>query len=537
MPGSRTLRNANAEDDKSGTIHISCRARNGDFGFRLIGLLLRDFGDPRRVISWFFRMKTLVAFVAFSAFAADIPRVWEQSAIDTLELPLAIRDFSPLHIGEDAYYRIPERVIYKSYPVYAPGRGPKGYAEWLRTVEPEVAFDPSRLTNQEQWTAAGEIVFKAPTSLNPVFFSAKNLRDPAFFERTGMPVARDGTIPFARWVVRRRGLVELGSMGCNTCHTRVLEDGTVVPGAQGNNPNDREGALLLRTSAKVIGTEKLLAQVRSFARQFELPWLPDDINRLTRSMNLDQLIAAGEAIPPGVTARANTSMLLPPQIPDLIGVRDRRFLDHTGLIRHRSIGDLMRYSSLAQDVFSSDRYGAANFESPPVPESRYSDAQLYALALYLYSLRPPPNPNAFSVSAKRGSVLFTREKCANCHTPPLYTNNQLIAADDFQPPADASDVLPVRIGVDPRYALQTHKGTGYYKVPSLRGVWCRGPFGHSGSAATLEDWFDPARLDPGYVPSGFKGYDGKTRSIPGHTFGLRLRLSERKDLIAFLRTL
>jgi len=482
-------------------------------------------------------MKILVAFLAVSALATDIPRTWEKSAVETLELPLAKPEFSPAHIDEAAYYRIPERVIYKSYKVYSPGREPTGYAEWLRTVEPEVAFDPSRLTSPDQWIAAGEIVFNAPTSLHPVFFTAQDLGDPDFFTRTELPVAKDGSIPFARWVVRRKGSVELGSMGCNTCHTRVLGDGTVVPGAQGNNPNDREGARLVRTSAKTIGVDKAVAQVRSFARQFEMPWLANDINRFTESMNLDELIAAGEAIPPGVTARANTSMLLPPQIPDLIGVAERRFLDHTGLIRHRGIGDLMRYSSLAQDVFLSDRYGTAEAGNPSVPATRYSDPQLYALALYLYSLSPPANPNHFDASAKRGNALFAREKCGNCHTPPLYTNNQLIAADGFEPPTDVLDVVPVRIGVDPRYALETHKGTGYYKVPSLKGVWYRGPFGHNGSAARLEDWFDPARLDPEYIPTGFKGYDGRTRSIPGHTFGLRLSSSERKDLIAFLRTL
>ena len=35
------------------------------------------------------------------------------------------------------YYCIPERVIHKTYPVYAPGREPAGYAEWLETVEPQ----------------------------------------------------------------------------------------------------------------------------------------------------------------------------------------------------------------------------------------------------------------------------------------------------------------------------------------------------------------------------------------------------------------
>jgi mono/diheme cytochrome c family protein len=400
-----------------------------------------------------------------------------------------------------------------------------------------VAFDPAHLGSSAEWQAAGEIVFNAPTSLNPFLFTAQNLRDADFLRTTGLPIARNGTIPFARWIVRRKGSVELGSMGCNTCHTRVLPDGTIVPGAQGNNPSDREGALLLRTSVPVIGVEKAISQVQRFARQFEVPWQSEDINRRARSMNLDEMIAAGEAIPAGVTARANTSMLLPPQIPDLIGVHERRFLDHTGLVRHRNIGDLMRYSSLSQDLFSSDRYGAANAEPPAVPAARYSDPQLYALALYLYSLRPPANPHNVDSSAGRGKALFAAENCGNCHTPPLYTNNRLVAADGLEPPADAVDVIPGHIGVDPRYALETRKGTGYYKVPSLLGVWYRGPFGHDGSAATLEDWFDPSRLGPQYIPTGFKGYDGKTRSIPGHPFGLRLSPSERKDLIAFLRTL
>src|SRR3954452_13452670 len=130
-------------------------------------------------------MKTLAAaLLAVSAFAADIPRTWEKSAVETLELPLANREFSPTHIDEDAYYKITERVIYKSYPVYAPGREPTGYADWLRNVEPEVAFDPSRPTSPEQWIAAGEIVFNAPTSFHPVFFTAGDLRDADFLKRT-----------------------------------------------------------------------------------------------------------------------------------------------------------------------------------------------------------------------------------------------------------------------------------------------------------------------------------------------------------------
>ncbi len=164
-------------------------------------------------------------------------------------------------------------------------------------------------------------------------------------------------IPFARWVIRRKGQVELGSMGCNTCHTRVMADGSIAPGAQGNNPNDREGASMFRRAAQFGDPAKGLARIRGFARQFEMPWVTDDPNRQARTMSLDDLIAAGEAIPPGVTARSNTSIFLPPQIPDLIGIEQRRYLDHTGLVRHRGVGDLMRYCSLVQDISALDRYG------------------------------------------------------------------------------------------------------------------------------------------------------------------------------------
>ncbi|MBA3570213.1 MAG: hypothetical protein H0W28_12965 [Pyrinomonadaceae bacterium] len=93
------------------------------------------------------------------------------------------------------------------------------------------------------------------------------------------------------------------------------------------------------------------------------------------------------------------------------------------------------------------------------------------------------------------------------------------------------------MSTDPRYALQTRKGTGYYKVPSLKGVWYRGPFEHNGSVATLEDWFDPARLGDDYVPTGYAGPDGRNRSVKGHAFGLKLSAEDKRALLAFLRTL
>src|SRR5258708_9621068 len=257
-------------------------------------------------------MFTLAILLAANVFQPAIPKTWSDPDVAALEVPLANPKYSPVHISEDAYYRIPARVFYKSYPVYHPDREPAGYMEWLKDREPEIAFNPVGLKMRADFIAAGEIVFNAPTIYTPLFFSAADLRDRSFYNNAGMPVATDGTVPFARWVIRRKGQVELGSMGCNTCHTRVLPDGAVVPGAQGNNPGDRQGALLLRRVA--CDPAKLLERVRGFARELELSWLPDDPNRLARSLSLDELLAAGEAIPPGVTSRRHPSIFLPPPI-------------------------------------------------------------------------------------------------------------------------------------------------------------------------------------------------------------------------------
>lgn len=484
----------------------------------------------------------ILFLVAAAAFQPDIPRVWTDEAVAELEVPLAQAEYSPQHISEADYYRIPERVIYRSYPVYHPDLEPRGYWEWLQQQEPQVAFDSSDFNSHDDWVEAGKLVFEAPTSFGPVFFGADQLRDPKFYEMTGMPVAADGTVPFASWVIREKGKVEMGSMGCNTCHTRVLDDGSVVPGAPSNNPADLQGAMMLEGAARFAGPEKILERIREFALQFETPWLEHDLNAKAREMPLEELVAAGKAIPAGVTARSFTSMFVPPQIPDLIGVKEQQFLDHTGLVRQRTQADLMRYSALVQDLMAYARYG--DHEPVKQPEAgkgvRYSDEQLYALTQYLYSLEPPPNPNPFDASAERGQKIFKKQGCHRCHTPPFYSNGRLVAAEGFEPSeADRKkyDVMRRRVGGDPRYTLQTKKGTGYYKVPSLKGLWYRGPLEHNGSVATLEDWFDSARLRDDYRPTGFRPHDEPARAVKGHEFGLDLSPDEKSDLIAFLRTL
>jgi hypothetical protein len=331
------------------------------------------------------------------------------------------------------------------------------------------------------------------------------------------------------------------------CHTRVFGDGTVVKGAQGNYPGPQVTVLALRgrVAASSDGGAQILEQNRRARHlNYGAPWVyPDPADDFVGS--IDQLLDSWNAIPAGVAPREGASFRYAPQVPDLIGVKDRRYLDHTGLVRQRSIADLMRYAALNQDAQFLSRYGdftpiEYRSSGAPVANSRYSDEQLYALSLYLCSLQPPPNANRFDAFASRGQQVFERTGCGGCHTPPLYTNNKLTPAEGFVVPEthrQAYDILPMSVGTDPGLALSTRRGTGYYKVPSLRGVWYRGPFEHNGSVATLEDWFDSGRLGDSYVPTGFKGYGVKTRAVKGHPFGLALSPDDRRALIAFLKTL
>jgi hypothetical protein len=107
-----------------------------------------------------------------------------------------------------------------------------------------------------------------------------------------------------------------------------------------------------------------------------------------------------------------------------------------------------------------------------------------------------------------------------------------VPADGFEvPPGHRQryDILDVRVGTDPELTMRTRRGTGYYKVPSLRGLWYRGPLEHNGSVATIEDWFDPARLRDDYAPTGFKGANGRRRGVKGHRFGLNLSATRRRS--------
>jgi hypothetical protein len=499
------------------------------------------------------RLAAFILVLALPAFAQtlfrpEIPKVWEDEAMREVELPLAAR-IPVHHVPADYYYQIPVRPNLKTYPIYAPGKEPEGYWEWLLKQEPQPAFNTTELRTKQDWIKAGELVFESPRSFTAFDDPFTDVRNPKWYEYTGMPLDKNGMVPFYRYVIRKKGTIEVNLDSCAECHTRILPDGTIVKGAQGNVPFGRIWGYRLATDKAV--NPKASAKRISW-RFFGAPWIQPDPTSPLSDKTMADFVAHVGTIPPGVNVRQGTSAIYPAQIPDLIGVKDRLYLDHTGLQQNRSIGDLMRYDAINNFIEEITDYAGfrpltLDSKLPTIKElietpsdSRASDEELYALALFLYSLKPPINPNHFDATAANGKKVFEREGCNGCHTAPLYTSNMLTPATGFKVPAEDRGkyrILNVSVGTDPFLATRTRRGTGYYKVPSLKGVWYRGPFEHNGSVVTLEDWFDARRLQDDYVPTGYKGYGSTTRAVKGHEFGLRLTPQDKQALIAFLKTL
>ena len=268
-----------------------------------------------------------LAFTQPSVWKAAIPRTWVDAELAALEVPLADVAMSPHQISADYYYKIPTQPLFKSYPVYAPGREPAGYIERLQTLDPEIAFDESRLVTERDWIAAGEIVFDAPVTtgrLGGFGGDAIYLRDPAWYTQTKAAIA-------ARRHAALLPLRDCRERQSSNRHPRVRHV-SHAGDARRQRGERCAGKLRVRSGD---GLRLPYAQQRSTKRVRSNGFClrgqpPAALTIAAATKSLEALAAAHEAIPPGVVARHRSSPAYPPQVPDLIGVKDRRYLDRSG---------------------------------------------------------------------------------------------------------------------------------------------------------------------------------------------------------------
>ena len=492
------------------------------------------------------------ALLAQSAFKPVIPRVWDDAALAEWATPVAGLNVRPTHISSKEYYSVPIDNL-KAYPVYFPGREPAGYWEMLQRVGPQPLIEPEKLKTEADWIEAGRQIFLGADHIQQRTYDPRFIRlarDKKALEELKVEPRPDGTLTDVLWVPTSQG-VALSMPNCAACHTYYSSAGEAFPGAPyGGGRRFRQSPLgpQMHLANRLVNASSpfIMPKDRPFGewlyQAWGVPWRDDDIHTRLKAITpaeydeLRRWHGRSAGLP-----RWNGSIFHPQKTPDLVGIRDRKYIDATATHLHRDIGDLMRYAALVSFAepgeFGPYRVLAADTQRV---KARRSDEVFYALALYIYSLKPPPNPNPFDDQAKAGQKVFHESGCPTCHTPPLYTSNKLTLAAGFKPPAaipPTLDVMRISVGTDPGLALDTRKGTGYYKIPSLKGVWYRGRYLHHGAVATLEEMFDPDRLKDTHVPGGWRPFGTQTWAIRGHEFGLDLPAEKREQLISFLRTL
>ena len=104
----------------------------------------------------------LLAGIVYGQSSREIPKTWDDAAIESLELPLAVSDVLSRACSFGLLLLHPDPADLQELSGLWPGKEPAGYLDWLKQQEPAIAFDASRLQTVEDWTRAGEMVFDAP---------------------------------------------------------------------------------------------------------------------------------------------------------------------------------------------------------------------------------------------------------------------------------------------------------------------------------------------------------------------------------------
>lgn len=116
-------------------------------------------------------------------------------------------------------------------------------------------------------------------------------------------------------------------------------------------------------------------------------------------------------------------------------------------------------------------------------------------------------------------------RCAECHTPPLFSNQQIAVLGTPEPAG-----LPLDIGAEKTFS--TPKLKGGFKVPSLRNIAKTAPYMHSGRFKNLRDTVEFYTKGRGHaVP------EGVDMQLHWHIWEPNLSGEELDRLVDFLKTL
>ena len=190
------------------------------------------------------------------------------------------------------------------------------------------------------------------------------------------------------------------------------------------------------------------------------------------------------------------------------------------------IGNNETYRRLFRDAFPGS-------EGPPTLQQVYRAIAAFQVSLISLNSRYDRYahgfPGALSEQEIEGMNVFRSfvARCAECHTPPLFTNQQIAVIGVRDP-----EGVPFDEGAE---ATTGNAGLrGGFKIPSLRNIANTAPYMHSGTFATLHDAVRFYTLGRGHaLPE-----EERDRVIlHWHIWEPQLTDEELERLVAFLSTL
>jgi cytochrome c peroxidase len=170
------------------------------------------------------------------------------------------------------------------------------------------------------------------------------------------------------------------------------------------------------------------------------------------------------------------------------------------------------YRSLFKAAFKSDSITSQQMLKAIV---QFMGSFVSATSRYDKNLQDPAN-NPFTTDEKDGLAIF-QQKCANCHTPPLFTDNSY-----------RNNGLDLNFVDSGRFRITNiNTDMGKFKTPSLRNIELTYPYMHDGRFETLEDVLK-------HYSTGIKH---SATLDPSLNVGIPLNNAEKIKLVAFLKTL
>lgn len=190
-----------------------------------------------------------------------------------------------------------------------------------------------------------------------------------------------------------------------------------------------------------------------------------------------------------------------------------------------SLNKIEKYNQLFQEAFPDRRNGSIELDEIYLAITAF-EASLISLNSK-YDQYAHGYAEALNKNEIEGLNIFRSfvARCAECHTPPLFTNQQIavIGVPDLEgKPLDPGAEIPNN---DPSMR-------GGFKVPSLRNIARTAPYMHSGSMETLRDAAEFYNLGRGHaVPQNEKLY------LHWHIWEPNLTDDELDRLVDFMNTL